>query len=226
MLAVLSTGPALVTGAGPGLTTAPFTPPERVLLVATVALNSPAATNAIAAMTDSTGLTWTVHGTRNSVDSGGQPGAAQIATAVAPSSVSMTVTATNSYSAGNNHVAMRVFLVSGQSGTPTAGVAEGSAVTNTLSAASGTPPAHGGLWFIATSEWNALGAPTSTNLTLSTYNITSQISGAFGYRYMGSAAVTGSIDAPGTGAAAWNWVGLHVLEQPQRAVRLGPNYRR
>lgn len=226
MPAVDASSPALSTGNGPGLTSPSFTPPAGSLLVAAIGLNYSSGTTALTATVASTpALTWTQRALRNAGDAGGQGGAAQISTAPVVTSQPYTVTATNSESA---HVALKVFVLTGQAGSPIGSSGEGSSTTNNttptvITAVTGATS----LIIVSATDWQALGAMASTDLTETGWHIASQISGLVGYETgPASGAVTSNLDAGSTGTPAINWVALEVLGATVAASSLLPDARR
>lgn len=201
-----ASSPSLVTGTGPTVTSGTFSPPAGSLIVACVVLNH---SNASTALTASFGgtptLTWTQRALRNAADAGAQGGAAQISTAPASTGTHQ-VSATNS---GGNHLGLKLFVVTAYTGTGASG--EGSSTTNAITPTLFTVSGSGSLVVVCGSEWNALGNPTSSDLTLTPMNIASQISGAMGYKNgPASGSATANLDAAGTGAAAWNWCAIEI----------------
>lgn len=190
-----------------------FTAPNAALLACLVAYDTTnAATTATLTCTDSTGDTWTKQVERTGAEATAG-GASIIFTDITTSSVSRTITIaeTGTGFAGSTHRKFGVIYVmtgADTTGTPvdTVGAGnEGGSATNNLTTTSITAGAAGQL--LATgAEWNALGAPTSSDLTGSAFHQATELSGFTGHKTVSSGAgVTGNLDASGAAAAQWKW---------------------
>ncbi len=224
-IAVDASTPARATGSSAygttAVTTASFSPPAGLLVVA-VGSNSrggAAGTGVSGAITNNgAALTWTMVAERSRSDASSDNGYAGLFVAVLDASrVGMTLTLTLTASDGiaNNVGAptIKPYVLTGAATTNViGGSAEGSSVDNNLTTTAFTIGAAESFGFVAATDWNALGVPTSTDSTLDTFTVGVAISGASGYKTLGAAGGTATfnVDAPGTGAARWNWVSAEV----------------
>lgn len=219
-LAVDASTPARVTGSSTNgtvaVTTGTFNPPACVL-VATVEANARphGATGAIT--NNGTGLTWSTFVERSNADASAQNGFAGIYWAtLATSQVGMTVTATLTSSVGTateiNTPSIKVYVVTGAAASPAGNSAEGSSTTDSITTTSFSTAGASSLLFVAGCDWNALGTPSSSDLTIDAFT-NANISGLSGYKALGGtgSSATANLDAAGAGSPAWDWVSCEVL---------------
>jgi hypothetical protein len=196
--------PARVTGQQV-VTTATFDPPAGVLVFCA---SGDDITRTWTVTNNGTALTWTTIANRNSGDSGGVNGNVQASYAVLPSArTGMTVTGT--YSVVNDS-SVKVYVVTGaDTASPIGAGAEGSNSATPITTTAYTSQAAG-LSFVAYNDYNATGAPTSSDTTLDANTVAGQISFASGYKTIGSvgASVTHNIQAPAAPLA--NWVSFEI----------------
>jgi hypothetical protein len=224
-LAVDTSTPARVSltggpGTGNTVTTATYDPPGSSVLVATAQINVNVAGGGVtgAVTNNGTALTWTTVAERSKSDSGGLSGYAGIfVAALAGARTGMTVTFTGlAVTGGATNVgspSMKVYVVTGGDiGTPVGGSAEGSSTTNNLTTTGLTTVRDSSLGFVAGSEWNVLGTPTSADTTFDGFTAPTWISGGSGYKALSTAgsSATFNLDAGGTAAAAWDWVSAEI----------------
>ena len=219
-IAVDPSSPARATGSHlydtTTVTTAAFNPPAGVL-VACVGANSRSspATGVSGEITNNgAALTWTMVAERSVNDAGGDLGYAGIFVAVLDEArTGMTLTLTITGSTGSVNVgapSIKSYVLTGAATADVIGGSnEGSSTANNLTTGAFTIAAADSLGFSAASDWNALGNPTSSDSTVDAFTTPGGVlSGASGYKTLGAAAesATLNLDAPGTGAARWNWV--------------------
>lgn len=237
MPAVDASSPALALTQTGAVATASFTPPASALLVAAIGQNQTSGggvgqPTVSMSSTGVTGLTWTTQVIRSNAEapSGNYPTAA-IVTAPLPSSVAaMTVTfnSTGFAPAGNEWRWISLYVVTdADTASPAGTVAENNSTTDPLSG-SVTAATSGSLLFVAVSDWNATGVPTSTTLTVRGSTGGTALTASSGYRAMSAAGVATSFDfdTPGTGP---RW--LYAAAEIKAASALspppgGPPYRR
>lgn len=237
--AIDSTSPAKFTGTpnnNVDITSAAFTPPNTSLLVATVCADTNANENATFSVSDSLGGTWTLQiEADEGTEAGGAGGHSSIWTRPIVTGASMTVSARRTAGVGGTkRIQCKVYVVTGydSAGTPVdaTGVANrGASTTNNLSTDSVTPGAAGHLIACGT-DWNQLGAPTSSDLqgedanpTLDTGDFAGAISCAHGFKTVSSGvATTANLNAGGTAAAAWQWTQIVVREAPATGTTVTP----
>lgn len=197
-------------GSSPTGTSGSFTPADNSLIVLLIFCDTGAGTTPGATISGG-GLTWTQRVVRG--DSEGTAGIVFIYTAPVTTGSSMTVQVTvNSIGATNNDRGYaKAYVVDNPDPSPIGNVAENSSTTNNLTASGLTTTQANSYVFYVGEDWNALGSPTSSDLTNDPAHIASTISGIFGYKSAVSAgAVTANLDAAGAGAADWNWGALEV----------------
>jgi hypothetical protein len=245
-VAIDASSPARATGSTTNgtlvATTASFTPPANSVLVATAQAN--ARTNGggngvgTGAITNSgTALTWTKINERNLADAGGLSGYAGIFVAVLTTSQAMTATLTMTAGTNSNDIntpTIKLYVVTGADlTTPNGGTTEGSSTTNALTTTGFTTVGASSMGFFSACDWNALGPTiTSSDCTVDAGGAAGgTISYASGYKVLGTAgsSATFNIDAPGTNAAAWNWVTAEIevaaaaaTPMPMLATYAGP----
>lgn len=194
-------------------TSASFTPPDGSLIVVSVGCDT-AAGNSPTISYSGGSLTWTERVYRG--DAEGTAGVVSIATAPVVTGASMTVTITvnNMGVSRTSDVAgsVKAWVVTGQNASPIGASAENSSITNNWTPAGPTTTAANSLVFGSGGDWNALGSPTSSDLTEDAFT-NSYYSGLHGYKSVASAgATTINYDAAGAGAADWNMVSLEIKE--------------
>lgn len=220
------------TPAGAGITktsttaasgsTASFTPPNTSLLVACVEWDTQFTNDNPTCTMSSTisGLgSWTQPAKAVPVTTG-QGGSAFISWALLTTSASGTVTATMAFASWNAGNVVRgrlkVWVITGHDTTTPNGTATSNktSTTNNLTTAAYTSSAANTFGIVAGNEWNALGSPTSSDLTSSdpfdAAGIDSGISGLKAVVSSGSS-VTFNLDAAGSSAAAWNYCTFEVV---------------
>lgn len=209
------------------ITSASFTAPVNSYFVVCIERDGSAGGGAATyTVSDSSGLTWNnslVERTEVETTAGG---ASKIAVAVATSSVSRTVTVTRGADGDNGVVRCSVtcYVYTGVdiAGTPVDVVGannEGGSGTNNFTTTSLTPGANGVLVGCGT-EWNALGACTSSDL-----KGVDSVAGSGHAEYAGAidvidgwkictsgVGVTGNLDAFGAATAQWKWCQIIVRE--------------
>lgn len=227
------------TIAGGGtITSGAFTAPTDAILVVVVEMDSNSAfSSQVFTVADSGTLTWTqqVERTDDEATAGGQT---LIATARTTSSVSRTVSVTRT--SGNDTISSKrvsavcyVFTGADVSGTPIDTVGannEGGSGTNSLTTTSLTPGATGVL-VVAGTEWNALGACTSSDLKGVDGIVGSshaEYAGAIdvmdGWKVCTSGVgVTGNLDAAGSGTAQWKWCQI-IVRQAATTTKAPPMF--
>jgi hypothetical protein len=197
------------------ITSASFTAPSGALLVMCVGgdTSSGGVTNTLSA-SDSGGLTWTSRGKRDGNENPPNGGISEIFTAVTVSAVARTASVRRTTTGGGtNRLSAKLYVVTGQDASPIGNAAEGGSTTNNLTATGPTTTAANSYVFYAATEWNQLGSPTSSDLTEDAFDHASQVSGLSGYEAVATAgATTANLDAGGTGAAAWGFIGLEIKE--------------
>jgi|SRR5947209_4211005 len=199
-----------------GDTSASFTAPSGALLVCVVIYDSTAAGANSMVVADSGSLTWTkqVEELPTSAPAGG---GSVIWTAKTASAAARTVTAAYSGSGASNgtkrkFAACYVLTGADVAGTPvdtTGANNSGGNTTNNFTTATVTPGADG-LLLCGGCDWNALGAPTSSDLTINAFHQASQISGLSGYKTTTNGTGThGNLHAA-AGTPQWKWVQITV----------------
>lgn len=215
-IAVDPSTPARVTKSGTASavsTSAAFDPPASLLLFCG---SGDLFGHSFTVSNSGTALTWTDIGIRNTGDSGGLNGTAQMAYAVLDTErVGMTVTAT--YSTAND-TSFKLYVISGfDTDDPIGGQTEFSNTTTVVNTAVyATYPAQvaGSLAFIVLNDYNATGVMTSSDTTLDSGHISSQISFGSGYKSVGAVdeGVTHIITAGGNNPLL-NWVAAEIRTQ-------------
>lgn len=214
-IAVDASSPAIVTANNPASpTTASFTPPGSALLVALVGSNQLSAQTTIDytfSSTGVTGLTWTLIAKRDNAENGvTNSAAAGIYVAQLPASVqAMTVTVTIANMVDPGWMAL--YVVTGADvGTAAIGASsEGGASTANPVTSSLTAQQTGSLLFVAASEWNANGNPTSSTLIVQDFS-NAALSAVGGYRTMSAAGSGTSWDYTSPAAPVWTWVAAEI----------------
>lgn len=207
--------PAIATNTtSANLTTGSFNPPACLLVVE---LGGDGAGNMTPTISNNgTALTWSNRSERDLGDAGAQSGHSSIHTAELTSGrTGMTVTAALS-GTGAGAKALKVYCVTGYDSADPVGNApgEGSSTTNSITPTiiSAVESANS-LLFVVANDWNQLGTPASSDLTIDTYNISGSISGLMGRKAgPGSAgsSATANLDAAGSSAPAWNWASVEI----------------
>lgn len=216
-LALDGSTPAQASGTAGSATTAGFTAPSGAILVATVAANNDTAgANVTIAMSDTGSLSWSAGPERDQGDGGAQDGHASIWYATTASAVSRTVTASASASVGAvQDVVLNVFVLTGQDTTDPIGASgEGSSTTNDITPTIFTSEAANSWAVVVGSDWSAQGAPTSSDLTETSYDRTATYSATAGYKSLGAAgSQSANLNGGGAGATTWNWAAIEIKEQ-------------
>lgn len=215
-LAVDSSSPARWSGApadNVDITSAAFTPPTNALIVVCVATNSLGQAT-VASVSDSQSKTWVEHARRNLAD--GNEGHASIWSADGFANSSMTISVRRTNGSGDpdtNGIWVKAYVITGEHSTPFVQASENSSGTNNLTASLFTSTHANSFAFVSASEWNALGAPTSSDLTIDAFHQAGFMSGVSGFKDLGTTgAETANLNAGGSGTAAWNWVAIEVRE--------------
>jgi hypothetical protein len=178
----------------------------------------------------STGLTWTERARRTGTDSGAQSGVAAIFTAPVASGVARTVSVTTSAANTEDNGGVKIWALTGADTTsPVGATGEGSSTTNAIVPTVLTTTANGSLVIGCGVEWNALGAPTTTDdAAAAAYTVAGGISGIAPRKAsvtaLSGTGVTLSFDAFGTGAAAWNWCAVEILAAGTATASLLPTH--
>jgi hypothetical protein len=133
----------------------------------------------------------------------------QIYTAPVTSTTSYTITLPAS---AEKHAGF-VWVVAGQHASPIGVASNGNSTTNNINPAY-TASAAGSVIFVASSEWQELGTPTSSNLTNTVHgNHAGWTENFVGRKLNVSAgATTFNLDAAGSGTANWSYVYLEILK--------------
>jgi len=193
-----------------GPTSASFTPAADSLFVLVVIVDTATGGDVGMAVTNSVGLTFTSRVERDgSEDTGGH---VSIWTApVGGSPAAMTITCTTS--GGGTSVTAKPYIITGHNvGAPIGANSEGSSATNAITPAFATATGAG-RWFYGGVDWNALGAPTSTDTENAGHfaGLISFMSVFKAADHANGSSNNGSLDASGAGAADWNWCALEIL---------------
>lgn len=209
---------------GATFVSAAFTPPTGSFLVVTIEADTFSGAETSTLAVSGGGWTWTKQVERYATETtaGGQS-AIWTAPVGTGASMQVTITRTNATSS-SGRVSNTCFVCTGVDnlGTPVDTVTannEGGSGTNNLTTTSITPGANGFL-FATGCEWNALGACTSSDL-----KGLDSVAGSNHAEYAGAidvisgwktctsgVAVTGNLDAAGTGTAQWKWCQIIVRE--------------
>lgn len=222
-IALDASTPIRFSGTGATIVSAAFTAPTDATLVCCIQFDSTTANSSLQGISDSGGLSWTTPVARLGTETT-TGGTSQISYAFTVSAVSRTVTVTRAGASATNRCSATVFVFSG---ADTAGTLidsitannEGGSGTNNLTTTSLTPGANGVL-IVSGTEWNALGACTSSDLK----GIDS-VAGSDHAEYAGAmdviagwktctsgAGVSGNLDASGAGGAQWKWCQIILRE--------------
>lgn len=209
---------AVTTGTSPSLTatTASFTAPTGSVLIASAYAAGPNAAATLSWVISDTGsLTWTLINARDVSE--GNSGGVTHYWAKTTSAASRTVSAQATSSLDDTWdvvLDLRVFTGASLS-DPIGAIGEGSSTTNAITPAAFTSEAARSILIAAVQDWNALGVPTSSDLTVSTYNRAGVYSGASGYKLLGYAgAQTFNYDSFGAGSPLLNWCAFELLAEP------------
>jgi hypothetical protein len=213
MAITVQTAAARVQGTGsPTVTTTTdsFTPAAGELMVAVVVSDTSGAASAnTSTCSDTQGETWALR-----TDSwGGTGGLVQIWTVTATAATARTVTVVGDINGANVVLqSLQVYLVAGQHASPIGQVNEGTSSANAITPTLWTSTVANAFAFVAAVDWNALGAPSSSDLTAVAFHAAGNISGLHGYKDCGSTgSETANIDGSGTSAADWHWCSLEIL---------------
>lgn len=202
------------TAGGATVVTASFTPPNNSFLVACLEADTSAA-EAFTMTASGGGLTWTKQAERNGTDTtaGGYAG---IFTAPVTTGASMTVTLTRTQAAANSgRMSLKVYVLTGadNGGTPVDTITAsntGTGATQTDQALTTLTPGATGLLMVAATEWNALGACSSSDLTADHAEYASILDVIDGYKVCTSGVnVTGHLTSA-AGTPQWKWAQIIV----------------
>jgi len=144
-------------------------------------------------------LGWTLIADRTDVD-GNEGGVAAYFYHSASSISGLTVTITVSGDATTDSPSIKVYKCTGHdSADPLGASGEGNLSTDPQTTTAITSETAGAFFCLWT-DWNQTGTPTSSDLTISTFDMALNISGASGYKSIASAgaSVTGDINSPAT----------------------------
>jgi hypothetical protein len=207
-IAIDASTPALVDGLS-AVTTASFTAPADSLLVALCAFGGGSGTNTVS--NSAAALTWTTRVNHQvGEDSGAYAATVTIFTAVAPTAVARTVTATAA--AGGSQVSMKLLVVTGTDTTsPVGAVGENHSTTANLTASVYTSTvANSRAVGIATDD---LAGPTPTSSDVGFGIAPDEYSGIAVYKAADTALVGSvvTLNFNGSGSRNWNWAAVEVL---------------
>lgn len=216
-LAVDASSPARFTGTpddNVDITSASFTPPAGALGVVCISTNSNGQATLVS-VSDSQGGTWTEQVRRNLTEAGFEGHASIWTRNSGLPNTSMTVSVRRTNDSGGtgafDRVSAKAYVVTGQHATPVPTTGEGSSSTNNLTASIFTSAHTNSFAFVAATEWNANGLPTSSDLTIDAFNHAGVLSGLSGFKDLSTAgAETANLDAATTAAAEWNWAAIEV----------------
>jgi hypothetical protein len=215
-----SSPPLAWSATGGTVQTGSFTPPGGALLV--VAAGARQSTSSTAVFTPSstgvTGLTWTTVRTRDNAENGVADSAAVGLFVAALPGTTSAMTVSMAITGVLDSRWVTVYVVTGADiGAAAVGAsAEGGLSTADPLTESLTATATGSLLFVAASDWNAEGIPTSGDLTVQGFDNGAALSAAAGYRTMSSppTATTWTLTSPGAAAPAWTWSAMEIKEAP------------
>lgn len=120
----------------------------------------------------------------------------------------LTITLTEVDGTDGDSPAIKVYSCTGyDTADPIGAVGEGNSTANNFTTSAVTSETAG-TFFVVGTDWAENGAPTSSDLAVTGFNTTGDISGGSGFKAIGSAgaSVTGNLDSPG--ATASNWVAV------------------
>lgn len=232
-------GAGLVWNSGVGAgATASFTPPNSSLLVACVMGDTGGTTDAptLAMTTTISGLgAWTTASQARPTTTGAG-GCSFVAWALLTNSASGTVTATLSATGvggggnGTTRGRLKVWVITGHNTTTPNGtaVSNKTSTTNNLTTTAYTSSAANTFGIVSGNEWNALGSPTSSDLTSNDpWTVASANSGISGLKAVVSngASVTFNLDAFGAAAAVWNYCSLEIVPAASATKAPAPFHR-
>ncbi|MEU7861208.1 hypothetical protein [Nonomuraea sp. NPDC049141] len=192
--------------------TASFTAPAGSLLVALCAFGGGTGTNTIA--NSGTALTWAPRVNHQvGEDSGAFAGTVTIFTAVAPTAVARTVTATAA--SGGSQVSLKLLVITGADvANPVGAVGENHSTTANLTAAAYTSTVAASRAVGIATDSNADTTPTSADVGFGIATITDDYSGIAVYKAADTAtagsAVTLNFNGTG-GSRTWNWAAIEIL---------------
>lgn len=198
------------------IATSSFTAPSGAVLVACVSSNSTPAGNPTLTVSDSGVLAWTARITRLQSQGGGSTGGTcAIWTAVTSSAVARTVTATASGTGTANGISVKCYVVTGaDTTTPTGTTASGASQVNSTTTTAYVSTVNNSRGFVAATEWNELGVPTSTD-TGDGADVTGQIAVLSAFKAADTAtsgtSVSFNLDAAGAGTPDWTYAALEIL---------------
>jgi hypothetical protein len=142
------------------------------------------------------------------------PGHAGIYTATVTTGGTLTISVSRVSTLGDSsglRVSYKVYRVTGYNASPIGVTGSGTSATNNMTPTAYTGgTASGSYVFACATDWNQLGSPTSSDLTVDAADYATQVSVVSGYKASGGTAPTVNIDAGGTATAAWNWAALEI----------------
>lgn len=169
-------------------------------------------------------LAWVQEGIRSDTD-GAQVGvvvAWYFHSASAISGLTVTITCTGG-TAVPDSPSIKVYLVQGHDSADILGaLTENGSTTNNLTTASITPETSG-VGFAVGTDWTEAGNPTSTDLTISSFTTSGDISGCSGFKTLSAGVgATANLDAGGTAAANWNYLWFEIRAAAGGGSPTGP----
>lgn len=213
---------AVTTGTAPALTatTASFTAPNNSVLIASAYAAGPnAAATQSWVVSDTGSLTWTLINSRDVSE--GNSGGVTHYWAKTTSAASRTVSVQATSSLGDTwDVVLDLRVWTGANlADPIGAIGEGSSTSNEITPSAFTSEAASSILIAAVQDWNALGVPSSSDLTASTYDRAGIYSGLSGYKLLGAAgAQTFNYNSFGAGSPLLNWCAFELLAEPTSAV--------
>lgn len=205
--------PTRASASATSATTGSFTPGNNSILVAVTSMNTVNSTDGSTVVSGGS-LTWTQRAA--AIFSGtGQSGATFIHTAPVGTGASMTVaTTTTNNNATNPRTTVQVYVLGGYDTLGGIGFsATGGSTTNNLTTTGQTSQSNNGLVFAGGCDRTGAGAPTSSDLTITTFTSATFISCLSGYKTTGAkgSTITTNMDAAAAAAAAWSWAVLEII---------------
>jgi hypothetical protein len=209
-LLVDASSPARFSGTpanGVNIASASFTPPAGSILEQHINGDSTVASST--AVSDSTGLTWTLKKFQQPASNHGY---SAIWTAVQPTSTAMTVSCQR-VTGDKARISCKCYvLTGGDTITPAGNTGGGESTTNAISPTLYTSSAANSLPTYCGTDWTQRGVPTSTDTEdAADYAGTVSVMSAYGVATAGSGAtIAGNLDAFGTSAADWSWAAVEI----------------
>lgn len=196
------------------ITSASFTAPSGAVLVCCVSADTGPSTDITILVSDTGGLTWTKRAEQDAGVAGFDGGHASVWSATTVSSVSRTIGVRRTSTGGgnSNRISAKCYVVTGQHASPFGAAGQSFSNTNNLTAPIFTSTAANSFAFVAACDWQQLGAPASSDLTIDTGDYAGFISVISGFKDCGTTgAETANLDAGGTASASWTWAALELL---------------